>query len=408
MAALALFAPLAAAAACSSSDGDEASATATADARPATEPAQARAERPRARPAARRPRLLRVGTFSQPTYLASPPGDTRRRFVVERAGRIRVMVRGAKLRRPFLNVAEQVQTGGESGMLSMAFHPGYASNRRYFVYYVDNSGRLRVDGYRASASNPNRTEPGSRRTILNQSHPRFNHKGGQLQFGRDGKLYVGFGDGGGGGDPDENAQNLDRMLGKLLRIEPSAGGGYTVPRDNPFVGRSGARPEVFAYGLRNPYRFSFDRRTGALAIGDVGQDEVEEIDFLRASAGARRPRGGVNFGWNVFEGRSRYESGSAPGHVPPVIQRRHSQGSCSITGGYVIRDRSMGSLQGAYVYGDFCDPSVRVARLRSGRARGDRRLGLRVDSLASFGEDGRGRVHLLSLEGGVYRLALGR
>ena len=178
-----------------------------------------------------------MGTFSQPTYLTSPPGDTRRRFVVERAGRIRILVGGTKLRRPFLNVAEQVQTGGESGMLSMAFHPAYARNRRYFVYYVDNSGRLRVDGYRASAADPNRTEPGSRRTIINQPHPRFNHKGGQLQFGRDGKLYVGFGDGGGGGDPDENAQNPNRLLGKLLRIEPGAGGGYTVPRDNPFVGR---------------------------------------------------------------------------------------------------------------------------------------------------------------------------
>ncbi len=407
MAAPALLVPLAMVAACSSSDGDGGSAAATSDPRPATERAAAQPEPARARPAARRPRLLRVATLSQPTYLTSPPGDTRRRFVVERAGRIRILVGGTKLRRPFLNVAEQVQTGGESGMLSMAFHPSYARNRRYFVYYVDNSGRLRVDGYRASAADPNRTEPGSRRTIINQPHPRFNHKGGQLQFGRDGKLYVGLGDGGGGGDPDENAQNPNRLLGKVLRIEPGTNGGYTVPRDNPFVG-GGGRPEVFAYGLRNPYRFSFDRKTGSLTIGDVGQDEVEEIDFIRATTRARRPRGGVNFGWNVFEGRRRFDSGRAPGHVPPVIQRTHSQGSCSITGGYVIRDRSMGSLQGAYVYGDVCDSGVRVARLRPGRARGDRRLGVRVGSLVSFGEDGRGRVHLMSLNGGVYRLALGR
>lgn len=399
-----LCAPLAAGAACSSSESDDGASAKTATARngaegPATRPTE------RAGAAATRVRLLRVATFAEPTYLTSPPGDRNRRFVTEREGRIRIIRRRTKLRAPFLDISGQVQTGGESGLLSMAFHPDFARNRRYFVYYTDNSGALCVDGYLASASDPNRTEPGSRRRIIRQPHPRFNHKGGQLQFGRDGKLYFGFGDGGGGGDPDENAQNRGRLLGKLLRVEPRPQGGYDVPRDNPFVGRSGARPEVFAYGLRNPYRFSFDRRTGDLSIGDVGQDEVEEIDFLRASRRARRPRGGVNFGWDVYEGRRRYESGRAPGHVPPVVQRTHSQGSCSITGGYVIRDRSLGSLYGAYVYGDLCDPRLRVARLRPGRARGDRSLGPRLSQVVSFGEDGRGRVHVISLEGGVYRLA---
>ena len=387
-----------------SSDEDDGAAAKTSPGRSAAEAAPSRPAE-RAATAATKARLLRVGSFSEPTYLTSPPGDHNRRFVTERAGRIRVIRGRTKLRTPFLDIAGQVQTGGESGLLSMAFHPGFARNRRFFVYYVDNSGALCVDGYRASQSNPNLTEPGSRRRIIRQPHPRFNHKGGQLQFGRDGKLYFGFGDGGGGGDPDENAQNTGRLLGKLLRVEPRAGGGYDIPRDNPFVGRRGSRPEVFAYGLRNPYRFSFDRRTGALSIGDVGQDEVEEIDFLRASPRARRPRGGVNFGWDVFEGRRRYESGSAPGHVPPAVQRTHSQGSCSITGGYVIRDRSLGSLYGAYVYGDLCDPRLRVARLRAGRARGDRALGPRLPQVVSFGEDGRGRVHVISLEGGVYRLA---
>ncbi len=388
-----LCAPLAAVAACSSSDGGEGGTTA------AARPSQA------AEPAATGVRLLRLGTFQSPTYLASPPGDTRRRFVVERAGRIVVVRDGRKLRTPFLNIPGRVQNSGESGLLSMAFHPGYARNRRYFVYYVDNAGAIRVDQYRAAPGNPNRTQGGSRRTVIRQPHPRFNHKGGQLQFGRDGMLYTGFGDGGGGGDPDENAQDLGRRLGKLLRIDPLPGGGFRVPRDNPFVGRRGARPEVFAYGLRNPYRFSFDRRTGALALGDVGQDAVEEIDFLPASRRARRPRGGANFGWDAFEGRRRYEGGSARGHVPPVIQRTHSQGSCSISGGYVIRDRSLGRLYGAYVYGDVCDSRLRVARLRSGRARGDRALGVRVANLVSFGEDARGRVHAVSLSGGVFRLA---
>ena len=353
-------------------------------------------------------RLLRLGTFAQPTYLTSPPGDSARRFVTERAGRIRVVLGRRKLRTPFLDIASQVTTAGESGLLSMAFDPDYGRNRVFYVYYVDNSGALRVDRYRRSARNPNRAEAGSRRDVIRQPHPRLNHKGGQLQFGRDGMLYVGFGDGGGGDDPDDNAQNLGRRLGKLLRVDPRPGGGYRVPRDNPFVRRAGARPEIFAYGLRNPYRFSFDRRTGDLALADVGQDAVEEVDFLKASARARRPRGGANFGWDRFEGRRRNPNGSSPvasGHVPPVLQRTHGQGFCSITGGYVIRDRSLGSLYGAYVYGDLCDPRLRVARLRSSGARGDRALGARVSSLVSFGEDARGRVHAVSLDGGVFRLA---
>ena len=235
--------------------------------------------------AAKRMRLLRVGTFAQPTFLASPPGDRVRRFVVERDGRIRVLRGKRKLRRPFLDIASRVQTGGESGLLSMAFDPGYSRNRLYYVYYVDNAGFLDVDRFRASAGNPNRTQAGSRRTIIRQPHPRGNHKGGQIQFGHDGMLYVGFGDGGGGGDPDRNGQRLSARLGKLLRIDPKPGGGYRVPRDNPFAGRAGAAGEVFAYGLRNPYRFSFDRRTGDLTLADVGQDEVEEVDFVPVPEG---------------------------------------------------------------------------------------------------------------------------
>jgi hypothetical protein len=186
------------------------------------------------------------------------------------------------------------------------------------------------------------------------------------------------------------------------------GGGYTVPADNPFVKRAGARGEIFAYGLRNPYRFSFDRRTGDLTIGDVGQDNFEEIDFLKASKRAKRPAGGVNFGWDRFEGFGRNDAGSspeAPGHRPPVLQQGHGDGNCSITGGYVIRDKALGSLYGAYVYGDLCQPPLRVARLRAPRARGDRKLGPTVSQLVSFGEDARGRVYAMSLDGPVYRLA---
>jgi glucose/arabinose dehydrogenase len=360
------------------------------------------ASSPSAGTAATGVRLLRVGRFDQPTYLAAPPGDRGRRFVTEREGRI-VLLRGGR-RSTFLDIAARVETGGESGLLSMAFHPGYARNRRYFVYYVANDGALVVAQFRATPDGT-RTRPGSGRTVVRVPHQRFNHKGGQLQFGHDGMLYAGFGDGGGGGDPDRNAQDLGELLGKIVRIDPKPGGGYRIPRDNPFAGRAGARGEIFAYGLRNPYRFSFDRATGALTIGDVGQDAVEEIDFLPAVSGSRRPRGGANLGWSLFEGNSRFRSGSAPGHIGPVVERTHDQGSCSITGGYVIRDRSLGALRGAYVYGDLCDSALRVARLRAGGARGDRELGPDVGQLVSFGEDARGRVYAISLGGDVLRLA---
>jgi hypothetical protein len=240
-------------------------------------------------------------------------------------------------------------------------------------------------------------------------HYRFNHKGGQLQFGPDGYLYAGFGDGGGGGDPDENAQNVGRILGKLIRVDPRPQGGYDIPPDNPLRGRSGARPEIYAYGLRNPYRFSFDRSTGSLSIGDVGQNEVEEISFVGGRSGGRQPRGGYNFGWDVFEGRNSYEGGSAPGHLPPVITHSHSSsGFCSITGGYVIRDRSLRGTRwfGRYVYGDYCDGTLRLASLRRPRST-SKPTGRRVSSLVSFGEDGRGRVYAVSLNGPVYRIGRG-
>ena len=184
------------------------------------------------------------------------------------------------LGRPFLDISDRVTTGGESGLLSMAFARDYSSSRRFYVYYTDQQGFLQIDQFRAAAGAPNRADPSSRRSVIRVPHHRFNHKGGQLQVGADGMLYAGFGDGGGGGDPDENAQNLSRLLGKLIRIDPRAGGGYSIPASNPFRSRSGARPEVYAYGLRNPYRFSFDRRRGSLTIGDVGQDEIEEIDYV--------------------------------------------------------------------------------------------------------------------------------
>jgi glucose/arabinose dehydrogenase len=357
-----------------------------------------------AQPSRRRPvRLLLLGRFNQPTYITAPPGDARR-FVVEREGTIRIVQRGRVLGRPFLDISDRVTTGGESGLLSMAFARDYASSHRFWVYYTDREGFIQIDQFRAAAGSPNRADPSSRRSVLRVPHHRFNHKGGQLQVGPDGMLYAGFGDGGAGGDPDENAQNLGRMLGKLVRIDPKPNGGYTVASSNPFRGRAGALPEIYAYGLRNPYRFSFDRRTGSLTIGDVGQDEIEEIDFVPGRSGGRQPRGGYNFGWDTFEGRNRYESGSAPGHVPPVLQHTHAEGFCSTTGGYVIRDRSLGrGWTGQYIYGDYCDGTLRLARLRRPTA-SSHPTRLKVNSLVSFGEDSRGRVYAVSLDGPVYRI----
>jgi glucose/arabinose dehydrogenase len=389
---------LAAFAGCDSGDDDRPVAT-----QPPTDTG-ARTATSEAEPSARRPvRLLLLGRFDHPTYITSPRGDSRR-FVVEREGTIRVVKGRHALGTPFLDIHSRVSLEGEEGLLSMAFARDYRTSRRFFIYYTDPQGFLQIDQYRASAGNPDRADPSSRRSIIRVPHHRTNHKGGQLQVGPDGNLYAGFGDGGAGGDPDENAQNLSRMLGKIIRIHPKPDGGYSIPANNPFRGRSGALPEIYAYGVRNPWRFSFDRRTGGFTLGDVGQDEVEEIDFVPGRSGGRQPRGGYNFGWDSFEGRDRYESGSAPGHVPPVLQRTHSQGYCSITGGYVIRDRSLGrGWTGQYVFGDLCDGTLRLSRLRRPSAR-SHPTRMKVSQLVSFGEDARGRVYAVSLNGPVYRI----
>ncbi|HET6548074.1 MAG TPA: PQQ-dependent sugar dehydrogenase [Solirubrobacter sp.] len=348
-------------------------------------------------------RLQKVGSFDSPLYVTAPPGDRRRVFVVEQGGKIRVIRGGRTLRKPFLDVSDKVSAGGERGLLSMAFAPDYARSGLFYVDYTDTDGNTRVVEYRRRSADV--ADPGSARQVLFQRQPESNHNGGLLLFGPDKLLYVGLGDGGGGGDmhgPIGNAQSLGTWLGKILRIDPRRSGSrpYSVPRSNPFVGRAGARPEIYSYGLRNPWRFSFDRRTGDLTIGDVGQNEVEEIDFVRRGRGR-----GANFGWRVFEGRARYTEGErAPGAIMPVITQSHSDGNCSITGGVVIRDPRLRAWRGRYVFGDLCRGVLQTAVLRSGRARRliDRKL--EVSNLSSFGEDALGRVYAVSLDGPVYRL----
>jgi glucose/arabinose dehydrogenase len=386
-------------ASCGGGGDDDADGRSATPARTATPEATA----PPAAATARGVKLQRIGTFDAPVFVTSPPGDRARRFVVEQGGRVMVVRGGRKLDAPFLDIRGQVTAGGEQGLLSLAFAPDYAQSGRFYVYFTDDDGDQRIVEYRRRDAD--RADPGSARLVLRMADSESNHNGGLLLFGPDDLLYVGTGDGGGGGDrhgPRGNAQNLGSLLGKILRIDPRAAGGrpYRVPEGNPFAGRSGARGEVYSYGLRNPWRFSFDRATGDLTIGDVGQNEYEEINFVRRGKGR-----GANFGWRPFEGRARYTDGeSAPGHVPPVIVREHSDGNCSITGGVVVRDRRLGGLRGRYVFGDYCKGRVESARLSPGRARGVRRTSLEVSSLSSFGEDAQGRVYATSLDGPVYRI----
>jgi glucose/arabinose dehydrogenase len=353
-------------------------------------------------------RLASVGTFDTPVYVSAPPGDKRRIFVVEQGGTIRVVRAGKRVAKPFLDIRSRVVAGGEQGLLSIAFAPDYARTRRFYVDYTDRSGVQRAVEYRRSTSSADRADASSARLVLRYDGIESNHNGGLVTFGPDGLLYIGTGDGGGADDQHGargNAQNLGQLEGKLLRIDPRRSGSrpYRVPSSNPFVGRSGARPEIYAYGLRNPWRFSFDRTTGDLTIGDVGQGAIEEIDFARKGEGR-----GVNYGWRPFEGRRRNFEEPAPGAVEPVLELTHDAGNCSVTGGYVVRDPQLPSLTGRYVYGDFCRGELRAARLSVGSASGDRSLGLKtVDQLSSFGEDALGRVYVVSLAGPVHRLAAG-
>jgi glucose/arabinose dehydrogenase len=345
-------------------------------------------------------RLSRIGSFDQPTYVTAPSGDKRRVFVTEQPGRIRVLVDRKLRSRAFLDIRGEVRCCGEQGLLSMAFAPDYAKSGLFYVYITGTDGDIRVLQYKRSASSAQVADPGSAREVIRIEHSQFgNHNGGQVQFGPDGMLYLATGDGGGGGDPLRTGQDLGSLLGKVLRIDPRAGGGYDVPADNPFRERSGARAEIWSYGLRNPYRFSFDRKGGGLAIGDVGQNEFDEIDYP-----PKRGRG-ANFGWSVFEANARFRDGSAPGHVKPVLVKRlRDNGNCATIGGYVVRDPALKSLAGRYLHSDNCNPAIYSMRISTSGASGNRSTGLRLTGLSSFGEDALGRVYVTSLRGGVYRL----
>jgi glucose/arabinose dehydrogenase len=352
--------------------------------------------------------LKRIGEFESPTDVAGAPGFPKLLFVVEQAGRVEVLRDGHRLPHPFLDIDGLVSDdGGERGLLSIAFPPDYRQSRRFYVYYTDNRGNIRVDEFQRRGAV--RAARDSRRSVLEIPHEvNGNHNGGQLQFLGD-LLYLGTGDGGSGGDPPNNAQNRESLLGKLLRIDPrpSAGRPYSVPADNPFVGRQG-RDEIYSYGLRNPFRFSFDGSKGKerIAIGDVGQNRFEELDYTTVAAA-----GGANFGWDAFEGFTPYTeaNGGTPdpgGTVKPIMAYDHGRdgGSCSIIGGYVVGAGGPAALRGRYVYSDYCSGQLRSLVPHLHGASGDRKTGLTVASPTSFGEDDRGRIYVCSQEGGVYRV----
>jgi glucose/arabinose dehydrogenase len=328
-----------------------------------------------------------VSGLNSPTYVTSAPGQPGVLYITEQPGVVRVLANGKLRAQPFIDISSMVKSGGEQGLLSIVFHPGYGKNDRFFLYFNDMTGDVRVYEFQ---SNGTIGLPATGRSLLRVAHREFdNHDGGQLQFGPDGLLYASTGDGGSGGDPHNHAQSLGSQLGKLLRLN---------------VNKSRARWKIAGFGLRNPWRFSWDRATRDLYIGDVGQSAWEEID-LRTP---KQQRALNNYGWRVWEGRSRYTSGQRTNRVGrlvfPIVTYRHDGGRCSVTGGYVYRGKLVPSARGRYFYGDFCTGEIWSLRAVHGKLKGKRKEALKVANLSSFGQDAAGELYATSLNGQVYQL----
>lgn len=344
--------------------------------------------------------------LSRPVFVSSPPDDARL-FILEQPGRIRIFKDGTLLEQPFLDIEDQVlSTGNEQGLLGLAFHPEYAQNGRFFINYTAREPRhdTVIAEYRVSAD-PDVAETAEKQlfpTPINQ--PNSNHNGGMLAFGPDGYLYIGLGDGGGANDPDETGQDPTSLLGSMLRIDVDGGDPYGIPSDNPYAGGGDERPEIWAIGLRNPWRFSFDRDTGDLYIADVGQGDWEEVSVQPASS-----TGGENYGWNTMEGSSCFdpeEGCDTTGLTLPAAEYDHGGDRCSITGGYVYRGTCMPDLQGRYFYADYCSDQVWTFEYAGGQAAELQELpgGLGISKIVSFGEDATGELYVINLDGDVYRI----
>jgi glucose/arabinose dehydrogenase len=339
--------------------------------------------------------------LSSPLYLTAPPEDAARLFIVEKTGAIRIIRDGVLLPDPFLDLSSRISNGGEQGLLGMAFDPDYATTGRFIVHFTDPAGNTTLSRFQVSA-NPDVADPASELVILTATQPFANHNGGQVAFGPDGFLYLGLGDGGSGGDPDNRGQELTDTLGSILRIDVRSTEPYGVPADNPFV-QSGA-PEVWSYGLRNPWRFSFDRATGDLYIADVGERGWEEVDISTAAQGGGR---GANYGWNIMEGAHCFlaEGCDQTGLTLPVLEYSHEEG-CSITGGYVYRGSAIPALEGHYLYADLCQRWVRSFRYADGAVteQTDRPSLTPPGAVLSFGEDAVGELYILDAAGRVSKI----
>jgi glucose/arabinose dehydrogenase len=346
--------------------------------------------------------------FEQPVYVIGPDDGSGRLVVVERPGRIRIIAEGEVLPEPFLDITALVESGSsEQGLLSVAFPADFAESGAFYVYYTARSdegvGDNTIARYRVRRDDPNRAIRASGEVLLAIPDFRVNHNGGNLQFGPDGFLYAGFGDGGGAGDPQGNAQNPATLFGSIARIDVNGGDPYDIPADNPFASGAGGAPESWVWGLRNPWRFSFDRATGDLWIGDVGQGAIEEVDWLPAGTA-----GGTNLGWNVMEGSTCFRSDvcDAAGLAPPIAEYSHAFG-CSVVGGYVSRGEREPALTGVYLFGDYCSGLVWGLGRDAG---GDWALSDPIETgltISSFGEDAAGEVYLVSLSGDVFRVTGG-
>lgn len=342
--------------------------------------------------------------FRSPTYITSAKDGSNRLFVVEQPGRIQVVQNGQVLPTPFLDISSRVKSGGEQGLLSIAFPPSYADKGYFYVNYTNTAGNTVIARYRLT-SDRNAADPSSEQILLTIDQPFANHNGGQIAFGADGYLYIGMGDGGSAGDPQNNAQNPDSLLGKILRIDVESGAAYTIPSSNPFVGSRDpgdrVRDEIWASGVRNPWRFSFDRQTGDLYIADVGQGALEEVDFQPANS-----QGGENYGWRLREGSKPFDDprGTTAGLVAPVAEYDHSQGQ-SITGGFVYRGQPTSSLQGVYLYGDFISGQLWGLR-RNGQQWENAPLLDTPYGISTFGEDEAGNLYLADyFKGDIYSIA---
>ena len=336
--------------------------------------------------------------LDRPVSLTVAPGDATRLFVTEQSGRVRVVTNGSTLPTPFLDIRARVSCCGERGLLSIAFHPAYPSNRLFYANYTDTSGNTTVSRFRVSATSPDVADPNTETVLLRVAQPYSNHNGGQLQFGPDGYLYIGMGDGGAAGDPGDRAQNPGELLGKMLRIDVDGAAPYAIPPSNPLIGSG--RPELWAIGRRNPWRFSFDLANGDLFIADVGQSQWEEINYQPATS-----RGGENYGWRLMEGTHCYSPAfgcDSDALVKPVIEYSHDDG-CSVTGGYVYRGRSA-RLTGTYIYGDYCSGTIWGATRDAGGTWSSTILLTPGFPISSFGQDAAGEVYVVGYNGSIHRL----